>query len=111
MREEGKLLAAFLIGGLIGAAAALLYAPKSGEETRREIKKRAKELKKKTVRAAEDLYEEIEELSDTLKRKIEELKQKGQDLSEDARKEVLAQIDKLSKVVEEKKRNLLEIFD
>lgn len=111
MREEGKLLAAFLIGGLIGAAAALLYAPKSGEETRREIKKRAKELKKKTVRAAEDLYEEIEELSDTLKRKIEELKQKGQDLSEDARKEVLAQIDKLSKVVEEKKRKLLEIFD
>lgn len=111
MREEGKLLAAFLIGGLIGAAAALLYAPKSGEETRKEIKKRAKELKKKTVRAAEDLYEEIEELSDTLKRRIEELKQKGHDLSEDAKKEVLAQIDKLSKVVEEKKKKLLEIFD
>lgn len=111
MREEGKLLAAFLIGGLIGAAAALLYAPKSGEETRREIKKRAKDLKKKTVRAAEDLYEEIEELSETLKRRIEELKQKGHDLSEDAKKEVLNQIDRLSKVVEEKKKKLLEIFD
>ncbi|GAB6183366.1 YtxH domain-containing protein [Thermodesulfovibrio hydrogeniphilus] len=108
MREEGKILAAFLLGGVIGAAFALLYAPKSGEETRREIKKKAKELKKKTVRAAEDIYEEMEEISDMIKRKMKELKEKGHELSEDAREEILNQIDKLSKMIEEKKKKLLE---
>ena len=30
----GKKIGAFLVGGLVGAAAALLYAPRSGQETR-----------------------------------------------------------------------------
>lgn len=111
MRQEGKLFGAFVIGGLIGASVALLYAPKSGEETRRNIKRRAKELKKKAVRAAEDLYEEIEELSETLRRRIDEMKQRGEELSEDAKREILEQIDRISKAIDDKKRRLMEIFD
>ncbi len=37
MANLGKLLVAFAGGALIGAAAALLFAPKSGEETRKQI--------------------------------------------------------------------------
>ena len=49
----GTVLIAFATGALIGAGIALLYAPQSGEETRRLITERAEELK----RQAMDKYE------------------------------------------------------
>ena len=39
------LLIGFLTGGIVGAAIALLYAPKSGKELRKDIKDKADEFK------------------------------------------------------------------
>jgi len=36
--RSGNVVLAFLLGGLVGAGIAMLYAPASGEETRRKIK-------------------------------------------------------------------------
>lgn len=47
--EFGSFLAGFVIGGLVGAAVALLYAPQSGEETRTMIKDKGIELKDRAV--------------------------------------------------------------
>ena len=44
MRNGGDFLKGFLLGGLIGSVIALLYAPKSGKETREEISQKAEEL-------------------------------------------------------------------
>ncbi len=41
----GGFLAAFTIGALVGAGIALLYAPQSGEETRRLLAAKGQELK------------------------------------------------------------------
>ena len=56
--------AALLIGGaVIGAAAALLLTPKTGEEVRKEIKDLAEEAKKR----AQDVCEQIKQnLSETM---------------------------------------------
>ena len=43
----GGFLAAFTIGALVGAGIALLYAPQSGEETRRLLAAKTQELKGK----------------------------------------------------------------
>jgi gas vesicle protein len=43
--EIGAFLAGFVIGGLVGAAAALILAPQSGEETRAVIRQRGIELR------------------------------------------------------------------
>ena len=48
------LLAGFGLGALIGAIAGLLFAPKSGAETREELATKLKDLKQKT----EDWYSE-----------------------------------------------------
>ncbi|MBP7998989.1 MAG: YtxH domain-containing protein [Chloroflexi bacterium] len=43
--DIGAFLAGFVIGGLVGAAAALILAPQSGEETRHQIADRGRELR------------------------------------------------------------------
>ena len=44
-REGGGGIGSFVLGALVGAGLALLFAPKSGEETQEEIKTRAIKLK------------------------------------------------------------------
>lgn len=41
--SAGNTLLAFALGALAGAAIALLYAPASGEETRRKLRRRARQ--------------------------------------------------------------------
>ena len=52
--EFGAFVAGFLVGGLVGAATALLMAPQSGEETRAIITEKSIELKDAATTAAED---------------------------------------------------------
>jgi len=51
--EFGAFLAGFVIGGLVGAAVALLTTPQTGEETRTLIHDKSIELKDKAVERAE----------------------------------------------------------
>ena len=50
----GGYLAAFAIGALIGTGAALLYAPRSGKETRKLLAKKGRELKGQAADALDD---------------------------------------------------------
>jgi gas vesicle protein len=56
----GGLLTAFAVGALAGATIALLYAPRSGEETRKLIAAKGKELKGKAHDAIEDAKDFID---------------------------------------------------
>ncbi|HEV3279444.1 MAG TPA: YtxH domain-containing protein [Terriglobia bacterium] len=52
--SNGNVVSAFLVGAVVGAAAALLLAPKSGEETREWISDNARKGYKEASRAVED---------------------------------------------------------
>jgi gas vesicle protein len=56
----GGYLAAFAIGALVGTAAALLYAPRSGKETREMIAKKGRDLKGRASDALEDAADFIQ---------------------------------------------------
>ena len=56
----GGYLAAFAIGALIGTGAALLYAPRSGKETRELIAKKGRALKGQATDAIEDAKDFID---------------------------------------------------
>jgi gas vesicle protein len=53
MRDEGyssgSVLLSFLLGGVVGAGLALLFAPQSGSETRQKIKDLTDDVKDKTT--------------------------------------------------------------
>jgi gas vesicle protein len=76
---------AFVVGALAGAAVALLYAPATGEETRRRIAERAREGRER----AESL---VREGGEHLRRQRENLGQaidRGREAFEQVRKETL----------------------
>ena len=56
----GGILAAFAIGAVIGTGVALLYAPRSGKETRALIAKKGRALKGQATDALEDAKDYIE---------------------------------------------------
>jgi len=51
--------AGLMMGAVFGAAIALLYAPKSGPETRQLVKEKALEVKEKTAKAASKIKESV----------------------------------------------------
>lgn len=60
MSENGNVrgfAVGLVLGALIGAGAALLLAPQSGEETRRLIRKKARRL----AREAQDKYDDVKD--------------------------------------------------
>jgi gas vesicle protein len=63
----------FVIGGVIGAAAALLTAPQSGEVTRTQIRDKGVELKEKAEATYASMQKQIEETTAQLHTKMDDL--------------------------------------
>lgn len=76
--SAGSVVVAFALGALAGAAVALLYAPATGEETRRKLAEKAREGRDK-----------VEELTRQGREKAEDLARRGREAFEQARKEML----------------------
>ncbi|MDR2811766.1 MAG: YtxH domain-containing protein [Endomicrobium sp.] len=57
MNDNKDTLLVFILGGLIGAALGVLYAPKSGKETRQDIKKFSEDVADKVKDLGEDSIE------------------------------------------------------
>jgi gas vesicle protein len=68
------ILLAFLLGGVVGAGLALLFAPLSGRETRERIKDLVEEVKDKADGAVEEIRDKVKETLDLGKKALEEKK-------------------------------------
>jgi gas vesicle protein len=78
-----------LVGAILGAGAALLMAPQSGQKTRRDITRYARKTGRKLEGVAGEVAERVSELADAVEEKAEELLEKGKDLSAESREVVL----------------------
>jgi gas vesicle protein len=101
--DFGAFLVGFIVGGLVGAATALMLAPQSGEQTRTLIRDKSIELKDKASETAEltrgraekaaaDARARAEELAAQAKERAEELRKRGQQVFEEQRQKVEAAI-------------------
>jgi gas vesicle protein len=107
-KDATRVMGAFLLGGLIGASVALLYAPKSGRETRKDISKAARRIKRDTVDLAEDIAESVSDFTGDMKDKAADIIERGKELSESARKEILATLEHGQKVIEKQRKRISE---
>ena len=84
--EIGSFLTGFIIGGLVGAAVALIMAPQSGEETRAQIRQRSIEIRDQTATYGEDAQRRAEDAAAAARNRAEKLaaeaRAKGEELAE-----------------------------
>lgn len=66
----GEIVGAFVVGGLIGAALGILFAPKAGKETRAELGEWMEETKEKAKEKIEKLEAEIKHRKDQLMKHV-----------------------------------------
>ncbi len=103
-----KVGAAFLIGGAIGAAIALLYAPQSGRETRKDIKRTARRDKNEAVDLVEDTMASVDDCVVETKDRVTELIDMGVELSGAAKKEIVKTLEQGQKALEKQKNRVME---
>jgi gas vesicle protein len=109
MNEDAtKIAGAFLLGGLVGATIALLYAPKSGRDTRKDITKAAKRIRKETGELVDDTIESINEFAADVKERVGDLIERGVELSEHAKKEIVKTFEQGQKTFEKQKNRIVE---
>ncbi len=83
--DFGAFLVGFVVGGMVGAVVALLFAPQSGEETRTIIHDRSIELKDKAVEAAETARIKAEAAAAEARARADELAKMTQEKAMDLR--------------------------
>ncbi|MEW6001455.1 MAG: YtxH domain-containing protein [Nitrospirota bacterium] len=103
-----KIIGAALLGAVVGAGIAILYAPKSGRETRKDISKAARRLKKDAVELVEDTIKSMNEFVNDVKEKATDIIDGGIELSEGAKKEIVKTLEYGQKAIEKQKRRLIE---
>ena len=81
----GSILLAFILGAVSGAAVALLYAPATGEDTRKYLGERAREGRERAAEMAEKGRQAVQQSRDTLTTAIE----RGREAYEQARREIV----------------------
>ncbi|HEX7088294.1 MAG TPA: YtxH domain-containing protein [Vicinamibacterales bacterium] len=69
--DSGSVLLAFVAGAIAGAAAALLFAPAAGEETRQFLSEKARESRERARAAARDGREALKRQKDQLAEAID----------------------------------------
>jgi gas vesicle protein len=96
-------VAGLLVGGVAGAAAMLLLAPRSGKKTRADIKKKGKKLRKQFVRTVDEATAQVrakaQQITDDVAEQAGDLQQRGQDVIDDQRDLVGDSIRDLGKAV------------
>jgi gas vesicle protein len=81
--SAGTVLVAFALGAIAGAAIALLYAPTSGEETRKKLAEKAREGRER----AETLAKQGREFVDRQRENITAAVERGREAFDQARRE------------------------
>ena len=79
MAKGKKFGLGIIIGAVAGVVTGLLTAPKSGKETRQDIKNKAGELKGSAERKLKEAHKELDKLSNEAKAKAKELQGKAKD--------------------------------
>ena len=111
-RNDNVTMGALLVvaGAILGAGAALLAAPQSGRETRRDIVRFARKTGRKIEGVAGEVAESVSDLADAVEEKAEDLLEKGKDLSKESRDAVLAALSEGQERLGRQRDRLAKLF-
>jgi gas vesicle protein len=99
-----------IAGGIIGAGVALLFAPQSGKETRKDIKRYAKKARRKTEEIVDDFSDSVSKMVSTIGEKTSDILDRGSDLAHDTKKEILKTLEDGQERLEKQRTKLSRFF-
>lgn len=88
-------IAGLVVGGAIGAIAGLLFAPETGEETRKKVAVKSKEW-------ADEMYTKFDDLKDSVTEVMEDVKQGAAEVLDDVKKGTNQVLDDVKKTTAKK---------
>jgi gas vesicle protein len=83
-------IAGLIVGGAIGAIAGLLFAPETGEETRKKVVVKSKEW-------ADELYNKFDDLKESVNEVLEDVKHGAAEVMDDVKKSTGKVLDDVKK--------------
>ncbi len=96
-------------GGIIGAGLALLFAPQSGERTRKDIARYSRKVRRKAEGVVEDFADTVSEMVETVSEKAEDILDKGKDMAYEAKKELVKAIEDGQQKLEKQRVRLMKM--
>jgi gas vesicle protein len=99
-----------IAGGLLGAAAALLLAPQSGKQTRRDIARYSRKVRRQAEDMVDDFAGNVHGMVETIGERAEDILEKGKDMAHEAKVELLKVIDDGQAKLEKQKQRLSRII-
>jgi gas vesicle protein len=112
--SDGKAMVGVLLllaGAILGAGVALLAAPQSGRETRKDIARKMKRTRRKVEGAAGDFADTFSDMVDAIERKAEELLDQGKDLAQDSKEAVLEAVEDGQERLARQRERLAKLLD
>jgi gas vesicle protein len=94
----GILLAGFLMGGVIGAGIALLTAPRSGEETREQIRAKGVELRDTAEQSVDEALTTVKTAALDVSNRAEELRAQSQAALDEGQKQWSEAVEEIKQV-------------
>lgn len=111
-RENGVAAGTLLLaaGAFLGAGVALLLAPQSGKDTRKDIVRFAKKARNGAGGVVEEFADSVTGMVDAVGDKAEDILDKGKDLAHDAKKELIGAIAEGQKQLERQRVRLEKLI-
>lgn len=96
-------------GGIIGAGVALLFAPQSGDRTRKDIVRYSRKVRRKAEGVVEDFADTVSEMVETVSDKAEDILDKGKDMAYEAKKELVKVLEDGQQKLEKQRARLVKL--
>ena len=111
MKKSAMLGGILLVaGGLVGAGVALIFAPQSGRQTRRDIARYSRKVR----RQAEDIVDEfagnVHGMVESIGERAEDILDRGKDMAHEAKLDLLKVIDEGQAKLEKQKSRLAKLI-
>lgn len=106
MSQKKEFVVGMLIGSAVGAAAALLYAPQGGVDTRELIRHKGEETKERVSGLATNVKQTVVEKTDTLRSSTHDLVDRSKEFVETKKSQISAAVDAGKEAYTRKKEEL-----
>ncbi|HZV80733.1 MAG TPA: YtxH domain-containing protein [Geobacteraceae bacterium] len=97
-------------GGLVGAGVALLYAPQSGRQTRRDISRYSRKVRRQAEDMVDDFAGNVHGMVESIGERAEDILDKGKDLAHEAKLDLLKVIEEGQAKLEKQKTRLAKLI-